>query len=98
MPPLPPALGVNPVLAALVHSVAFLELSGDDAVDPDWAVEALEHVAHYLQQLPNEESQVIQRQLASIGSYLQAQGAPDEVVEFISGFLQNCGVSGEGAT
>lgn len=49
MPLLPPDLGVDPLVAALLHVTAFLELSGDDAVDPDWAVEALEHVGHYLE-------------------------------------------------
>ena len=51
MPVIPESLGVDPVLAALIHVAAFLELSGDDAVHPDWAVEALEYVAHYLHRL-----------------------------------------------
>ena len=38
MPLLPESLDVDPQFAALFHMAAFLELSGDEAVDPDWAV------------------------------------------------------------
>jgi hypothetical protein len=48
MPLLPASLRVDPAFAALLHVTAFLELSGDEAVDPDRAVEAMEQIAHYL--------------------------------------------------
>ena len=59
MPVIPAEVNVNPVLAGLLHCMAFLELSGEKAVDPDWAVEAMEHVAHYLQRLGQADVQGI---------------------------------------
>lgn len=44
MPELSASLGIDPVVAALLHTTAFLELPGDSAVDPDGAVEAMESV------------------------------------------------------
>jgi hypothetical protein len=72
--------------------MSFLELSGDDAVGPDWAVEAMEHVASYLQRLPEEEIAAIARQLADVSAYARRQGAPSTFVEFIDGFLGAYGV------
>ena len=92
MPVIPPALRIDPILAALLHCMSFLELSGDDAVDPDWAVEAMEHVASYLQRLPGEEIAAIARQLADVSAYARKQGAPSTFVEFIDGFLGAYGV------
>ena len=36
------------LMRALVNTLAFLELSEDDVVDPDSAVKVLEHAAHLL--------------------------------------------------
>jgi hypothetical protein len=94
MPVIPPHLNIDPVLAGLVHCMAFLELSGDDAVDPDWAVEAMEHVAHYLQRLGEAEAQRVGEQLAIAAEHARSQGLPDELVEFLASFSENCGVPG----
>jgi hypothetical protein len=94
MPLLPPELKVDPVLAALLHCMAFLDLSGDDAVDPDWAVEVMEHVGAYLQRLSEEDANAISRQLGVIGAYAREQGAPAGFVEFVGTFLEDCGVQG----
>lgn len=71
----------------------FLELSGDDSVDPDWAIEAMEHIATYLLRLPTTEVAVVARQLAAVSEYARTQGAPSGFIEFVDGFLDNCGVS-----
>src|SRR5262245_31529763 len=36
MPVLPRTLKVDPLLAALLHTMSFLEFSDDGTVDPDW--------------------------------------------------------------
>jgi hypothetical protein len=91
MPLLPPQLEVDPVLAALLHCMAFLEVSGDDAVDPDWAVEAMEYVATYVQRLPREQLDAIEKQLARIGEYMRQLNETAPLVTFVDNFLVTCG-------
>lgn len=43
------------LVTALLDLLAFLELSGDDTVDPDAAVEQLEEAARTLRQLGEED-------------------------------------------
>ena len=97
MPLLPTSLKIDPVVASLVHCVAFLELSGDDAVDPDWAVEAMEHVGAYLQRMSADQAEDVARQLGAIATNARLQKAPPEFVEFLERFLENFGVGGETA-
>jgi len=92
MPVLPKSLEVDPVVAALLHVTAFLELSGDDAVHPDWAVEAMEHVAHYLQQLRPEQVETVRQQVARVTEHARQNNWGDEAVEFFDKFLENFGV------
>ena len=92
MPLLPPELGVNPLLAGLLHCMAFLELSGDDTVDPDWAVEAMEYVATYVQRLPAKEAAAAAQELAAVAEYSRTQGASTEFTAFIAGFAESCGI------
>lgn len=40
---------------AIIWNACFLELSGDDVIDPDSAVKALEDIASSLQQATDEE-------------------------------------------
>jgi len=44
---------------ALVEAVAFLELSGDEVVDPDSAVRALEWIAECLKSASESEKQAL---------------------------------------
>ncbi len=96
MPLLPAKLKVDPVLAGLLHCVAFLELSQDDTVDPDWAVEAMEHVSAYLGRLGSGEVEAISKQLERVAKHVKGQGAPAEVVEFFDEFLENFGAGDTG--
>ncbi len=95
MPLLPAELRIDPVLAGLVHCMAFLELSGDEAVDPSWAVEAMEHVAAYLQRLSEPEAAAIAIQLHRISGHVRANGGSPEAISFIDQLLASCGVMGE---
>ena len=93
LPVLPSSLAIDPEFAALLHAAAFLEISGDDAVDPDWAVEALEHMAYYLQRLPADEVQRLSQQLDRIETYARTNEWPDTVTEFVGNFFEACGVA-----
>jgi hypothetical protein len=92
MPVLPASLKVDPLVAALLHVVAFLELSGDQAVDPDWAVEAMEHVAHYLQQLSVEQVEALREQVGRAADHARKEKWATELVEFFVKFLENFGI------
>jgi hypothetical protein len=92
MPVLPKSLKVDPVVAALLHVTAFLELSGDETVHPDWAVEAMEHVAHYLQQLPARQTEAVREQVGRVAEYARKKRWGAEAVEFFTEFLDIFGV------
>ena len=91
-PLLPLGLKIDPMFAALLHCLAFLELSGDDTVDPDAALEVLEYVAGYLHRLSAVEANAPRTQLAAVSLYAREQGAPDTFVKFVDGFLETFGV------
>jgi hypothetical protein len=91
MPLLPAELKVDPLLSGLLHCMAFLELSDDETVDPDWAVEAMEHVAAYLQRLSVAEALQVTEQLHAVSRHLRQHGASRAATEFVDGFLQLCG-------
>jgi hypothetical protein len=95
MPVLPKSLKADPVVAALLHVTAFLELSGDDTVDLDWAVEAMEHVAYYLQRLPPERVEAVREQIARVAEHARKKRWGAEAVEFFAEFLENFGVGTE---
>jgi hypothetical protein len=92
MPILPPELEVEPLLAALLHLASFLELSSDEAVNPDWAIEALEHVAHYLGSLPTAGIEPLQAQLERVADHGERQGWPEDFTDFAREFLRMAGV------
>jgi hypothetical protein len=95
MPVLPAALGVDPILAALLHCLSFLDLSEDEAVDPDCAVEAMEHAAAYLQRLAPGDAARAKTQLAAASDWARTQGSDERLTQFLDRFLDDCGVSGD---
>jgi hypothetical protein len=95
MPELPTSLRVDPIVAAPLHVAAFLELSGDDTVDPDSAVEAMEHIGVYLGRLPARRMAAIREQLARVAAHAKAQRWGTEPVEFFTEFVEHFGLSDE---
>jgi hypothetical protein len=93
MPLFPDSIQVDPVLAALVHCAAFLELSEDGAVDPDAAVEAMEHVSAYLSRLPEDRAGELRAALTRLAQHSRKQGGPDELQAFLDDFVENLGVA-----
>ncbi len=95
MPALPTSLGVDPIVSGLLHLMAFLELSGDEAVDPDNAVEAMEHVGFYLSRLPAQQIATIKEQLDRAAAYAQSEGWGEEAIEFFASLMGYFGLDGE---
>ena len=91
LPLLPPKLNVDPVFASLLHCAAFLEFSGDDVVDPDSAIDAMEHVSTYLGSLEPDEVETLSTQLERIVRHAKQDTWPEELVDFLTDFLENFG-------
>jgi len=98
MPVLPTSLGIDPIVAALLHAVAFLELSGNSTVDPDWAVEALENVVYYLDRLPADRLATFGEHLVRVASHAEVSGWSAEAVAFFGGFMKNFGPTSDDKT
>lgn len=95
MPAPPTSPGVDPIVSALLHVAAFLELSGDEAVDPDDAVEAMEHVGFYLSRFPAEQAAALRGQLDRVAAHARAKGWREEAVEFFTELMGYLDLGGE---
>jgi hypothetical protein len=92
LPVLPPELAIDPLLAALLHLAAFLDLSDDASVDPDAAGEALEHVGLYVQRLDEATLDRLESELRRLAEHAQVAGWSEEQREFVEDFLYSCGI------
>jgi len=92
MPVIPDELGIDPLLAALLHCAAFLDLSDENSVDPDAAHLVLEHVGLYVQRLPPERIAMLETELEKLRAHGEASDWPEWVVAFIADFLYSCGI------
>lgn len=95
MPLIPDGLGIDPLIAALLHCAAFLDFSDDDVVDPQAAGDVLEHVGMYVQRLPPERLDEIQGQLDRLEDHAESAGWSEDMIEFARDFLYNCGIGEE---
>ena len=94
MPVLPKSLKIDPLVAGFLHMIAFLELSGDEAVDPDWAVEAMEHVGYYFDLLSPKAKADFAAQVARVAAHAKKEKWGKPAVEFFERFMENVGVEG----
>ncbi len=92
MPPVPEGVDVDPVLLALLHCAAFLDLAEDDIVDPEAARDVLEHVGMYIQRLAPEQLQALSGQLDRLADHGADQGWPEWITGFVGDFLYSCGI------
>jgi hypothetical protein len=95
-PLIPPELGVNPLLLAVIHATVFLDGSEDDVVDPAGAAEAMEYVATYVQRLSGPELRRIREDLECLIGFAREEKWPRAHVEFLKEFLSMHGVAEEG--
>jgi hypothetical protein len=77
---------------ALITSLAFFELSDDDVVDPDAAVQVLEDVGGELANCTPEEKAALKAALAQMKASEQLNEARPEVIEFFDSFLYTTGL------
>jgi hypothetical protein len=72
---------------ALINAAAFLELSGEQALDPGASVQALEEIAYTLSHCTPEEKGTLAEVLAEMRAAELETGPRPEVLEFLDTFL-----------
>jgi len=82
---------VSPLLLALLHTSAFLDLCDDDIVDPKLAGSVLERVGLYVQRLDDDTVDALAEELERLSAHAQQASWPEPAREFIAAFLANCG-------
>jgi hypothetical protein len=91
-PLIPPELGVNPLVLAVVHATVFLSGSDEQIVDSGAADEAVQYVAGYLQRLRGEPLQRVQEDMDCLVRYARQEKWPKQIVRALQSFLSDCGV------
>jgi hypothetical protein len=97
-PLIPPELGVDPLLLAVLHATVFLDGSEKDVVNADAAGEALEYLATYLQRLEEPQLRKVREDLETLAAYARSEQWPKQEVRFLKEFLADHGVGEEGET
>jgi hypothetical protein len=78
---------------AIISSACFLELSEDDVVDPDSAVEALESIAATLQTATDDEKRAFREACREVAENLRVeQPGYVKTAEFVRGLPESLGL------
>jgi hypothetical protein len=91
-PLIPPEMGVNPLLLAVIHATVFLAGSDDEVVDPDAGVEAMEYMAGYLQRLDGALLRQVREDMACLIAFARQEKWPKQLVRALQSFLQDYGI------
>jgi hypothetical protein len=95
LPLIPPELGIHPLLLAVLHAVVFFDGSSEDVVNDAAADEALNYIATYLQRLKGPEWRRVSEDMECLAAFARQEKWPAEELKFLSGFLEEYGVTGE---
>ncbi len=90
LPLIPDDLKVDPIFYALLSSYVFLELSEDNIVNPDSAIEAMEQMTFYLQKITNKED--LKKQLRDIINFGEKNNWDKDIIDFLNEFPNNYGL------
>ena len=94
-PLIPPDLGVNPLLLAVIHATVFLAGSDDHIVNPAAADEAIGYLAAYLQRLSPEQQLAIKEDMECVIRFARQQHWPGDLVQSLQNLLADFGVAEE---
>jgi hypothetical protein len=87
---------MNALARSAIEAARFLELSGEDLVDPDFAVRALESIAHELASIDETEKTALREALDELIGEEEAgrdgSASRPEVIEFYQSFMENFGL------
>ena len=80
---------------AIVESAAFLELSGDEVIDPDSAVQALESMSHSVRSASEQEKRALLDYCRDQASKLDGARSPQDEKrrDFYRGFGEALGLT-----
>src|SRR4051794_1333823 len=82
---------------AVINAAAFLELSDDEALDPELAVQALEEIGIHLGQCTEDEKKALGEVLAEMRASELETGPRQGVLAFLDTFLTSFGLADEAA-
>jgi hypothetical protein len=91
-PLIPPELGVNPLLLAVLHATVFLAGSDEAVVNPDAAQESLEYLAGYLQRLEGDALARVREDMTCLVAYARQEKWPKQLTQSLKSFLDDFGV------
>jgi hypothetical protein len=77
---------------SLISALVFLELSGDDVVDPDSAIAAAEAIAAELQSASAEEKAAFIRACAQEAAAIRSTSRDTPMAQFIAGLPHSTGL------
>ncbi|MGH7172441.1 MAG: hypothetical protein ACRELF_05900 [Gemmataceae bacterium] len=91
-PLIPPELGVNPLLLAVLHATVFLSGSDDEVIDPAAAEEALQYLADYLQRLDGTLLRQVREDMVCLTAFAKQEKWPKQLVGMLKHFLKDYGI------
>jgi len=86
-PVVPPELGVDPLLLAVLHATVFLSGSDDEVVHPVAAEEVLDQIGQCLGRLDGERRARVQEDLRTLAAYARQEEWPRELTALFRSFL-----------
>jgi hypothetical protein len=95
-PLIPPELGVNPLLLAVIHAAVFLSGSDESVVNDAAAEETLHYLATYLQRLRGPALAKVREDLAVLTAFARDEKWPRGLARSVQRFLDDLGVGAEG--
>jgi hypothetical protein len=95
-PHIPPELGVNPLLLAVLHAFVFLDGSDETIVHPGAAEEAEQYLADYLQRLEGPALERVREDLACLSAFARQEKWPKQLSQFLKNFLKDNGIGDGG--
>ena len=79
--------------SSLLTAMSYFEIWGEDYMDPDMAVKALEEIASELAQCTDEEIRALADVAREQAQRARAAGATPEWVRFYENFIDNAGLA-----
>ena len=79
--------------SALLTAMSYFEIWGEDYVDPDMAVKALEEVASDLSECSDEEIRLLARVAREHAESARAAGSSQAWVKFYENFIEDVGLA-----
>lgn len=91
LPLIPKELELSPLVLALLQLASFLDLSEEPVVDARASGQTLARMGLYMQRLDDESVESLADDLDALAEHAKSAGWPEEALEFIQSFLENCG-------